>query len=204
MEPAAGAPPRPAPTSSSAVDEPTATAIRRRRRRATKSCMPSPFRIRQPERPYGAPGGEYKLRGSRRLAWPADPHPLGRDDDAQADSALHLTPLPEGERLQRQLELGGDVRRHVADLDASCRVPDRDRIRIVLVFGFRYERDLFPGCEGVVFERVAAIRGPDDGQDACAGRSEPLVVPAERITRCRIAQPESATTFELASLEPDA
>ena len=40
-------------------------------------------------------------------------------------------------------------------------------------------------------------------QDSRTGSCEPLVVPAERITRCGVAQPVAAPGFELAALEPD-
>ena len=86
-------------------------------------------------------------------------------------------------RAQRSSHLGGDV----TGLHSSIFVPDRDRVRVVLVVGLRNERERTPGCEPFRLHVVDAVADARDRDDV-----DPRVVLADDLLGRGVAQPIAA------------
>ena len=78
---------------------------------------------------------------------------------------------------------GRDRRGHVAELERSLRVPDSDRVRVVLVLGLRHEREPGARVEGRVGERLGPV-GDTRGRD----HADTGILPADEFARDRIAR----------------
>ena len=89
--------------------------------------------------------------------------------------------------------LGRDVARHVADLQRALLVPDRHRVRIVLVVGLAHERQPPPRIERRVRQASARNETPATGTTRSA-----RIAPAHRLAGRRVAQVEARP----AALEP--
>src|SRR5205814_3743829 len=132
--------------------------------------------------------------GSR--PWLLDPRVRRREQDAQTDPLPVLaTELPQRDRLLVAAKRRRDLGRDVAAMHAPLGVVDRDRIRVVLVLGLRNERESPPRREPVVLQRVGAVRGAGELDDA-----HTRVVPLHRVPGRGVAQPVA----RLAAVEPDA
>jgi hypothetical protein len=127
-----------------------------------------------------------------------DPDPgVGRSDQySQADAAaLLVAELPQRDRLGVACDPRRDVRRHVARLEPALGVPDRDRVGVVRILRLGDERERQSGREPRVLKCFEPIRRSGDRDD-----EKPLVRPANRLARRRVAQPVA----RLATLEPEA
>src|SRR5438067_13682840 len=91
------------------------------------------------------------IAGLHSTARLLDPRVGGRDQDAQADAAsVVVAELPERDRLLVAADLARDVGGDIAALHPALGVPDRDRVRVVLVVGLGHEREPATGRERVV------------------------------------------------------
>ncbi len=95
------------------------------------------------------------VRHGRNLSRATDPGVGGNDQHSQ--TTLHP---PEGDSLLVAGELGRDLARDVADLQRLLLVPDRDRVRVVLVVRLGHERQSPPRLEGRIAERFGPKRHP--------------------------------------------
>ena len=124
-----------------------------------------------------------------------DPGVARSEQHAQASAATLLGELSERDglplvRAQRSRHLGGDV----AGLHASSFVPDRDRVRVVLVVGLRNERERTPWCEPFRLHVVHAVADARDRDDV-----DPRVVLADDLLGRGVAQPIAGA----GALEPE-
>src|SRR5207248_1736702 len=101
---------------------------------------------------------------------------------------------PEGDRLLVAAELGRRVGRDVAGLQRTPLVPDRDRVRVVLVLGLRDEREPPAGVERRILDRFRPERDSRDGDHADA-----LVLPRDELARGRVSHPDAGA----GPLEPE-
>jgi hypothetical protein len=79
-------------------------------------------------------------------------------------------------------------------LERALGVPDRDRVRIVLVRPLRHERQPLAGIERRIGQRVRAVGDARRGNHADA-----RILPAHGLAGRRVAEPVAA----LAALEPE-
>jgi hypothetical protein len=126
-----------------------------------------------------------------------EPDPgVGRSDQySQADAAVLVAELPQRDRLGVARDPRRDLRGHVARLQPALGVPDRDRVGVVWILRLGDERERPSGREALVLKRFEPVRGSGDRDD-----EKPLVRPANRLARRRVAQPVA----RLAALEPEA
>ena len=114
---------------------------------------------------------------------PGRAYPGIRRDDQHAQAALDP---PERERLLVAGELGRDRRRDVADLQRPLLVPDRDRVRVVLVRRLGDEREPARRVERRVGQRLRPVGDARRRDDPDA-----RVLPADRLIRGRVAEVEA-------------
>src|SRR6266540_575725 len=119
-----------------------------------------------------------------------DPRVGRRDQHAEA-----AVDAPQRHCLLVAVELGRDVARDVADLQRPRLVPDRDRVRVVLVLGLAEQGEAAARVERRVGQGIGPIRDTRDRHDAHA-----RVGPANGLAGSRVAQEVAG----LAALEPDA
>src|SRR4051794_27023325 len=132
-----------------------------------------------------ATGAGMRAHSARR----ADPGVRRRDQDAEPP-----VPPPQRHGLLVAGELRRDLARDVAELVPAVRVPDADRVRIVLVLRLRHEREPLARIEAGLAERLRSERDARDRDDA-----NPRVLPpnplvgggvAELVTAARPLEPE--------------
>src|SRR5918994_5192401 len=160
--------------SSSASSWPSATS----QRATSPSVRPSP-----------RSGSLNSYATARRL--PGRPDPGARWDDQDAQPAFDP---PERERLLVAGQLGRDRGRDVAELERALLVPDRNRVRIVLVRRLRDEREPARRVERRIRQRLRPVGDARSRDDA-----DPWILPADVLTGSGIAELEAASP----SLEPE-
>src|SRR5262249_62219910 len=84
--------------------------------------------------------------------------------------------------------------RDIARLQAPLRVVDRDRVRVVLVLRLADKSEAPAGREGLVLQRVCAVRRAGELDDAHA-----WIVPLHRVPAGGVAEPIAGR----AALQPD-
>ena len=125
----------------------------------------------------------------------------GRPPQVELLGKLQPVPIAGLEKLTQRdclqgagVELTRNFGRDVAGLQPALRVPDADRLRVVLVVRLGHERER-PACrESVVLQRVEPVRDTRDLDNAHA-----WIVRPNDLLRRRVAQPISLSC----SLEPE-
>src|SRR5919198_4973915 len=161
--------------SSSAISWPSATS----QRAISPSVRPSPR------------SGSLNSYGiGRNLAGRSDPGVRG--DDQHPEAAFDA---PERHGLLVPGELRRRLARHIAGLERSLLVPDRDRIWIAFVVGLAHEGQAPAGVERRVVDVPGAERHAGDRDDA-----EPRILPPDGLARGGVAEPVARAP----ALEPEA